>query len=96
LPKIESAYGGVKVTFQRNNVNSGQTSSQTGSQTSYYRILEIIKKNSKVTTDEMACETGISPRMVAKHLKRLKSEGLISRKGGRFGGEWIIIEDKGL
>ena len=106
MPKIESAYGGVKVTFQRNNVNSGQvstqtgsqtssqTSTRTGSQTSYYRILDIIKKNSKVTTAEMASEIGISPRMVAKYLKKFKSDGLIIRKGGRFGGEWVILREK--
>jgi len=57
-------------------------------------ILELIKKNSKITIAEIAREIGISNRMIAKYLKRFQDDGLVKRKGGRFGGEWIILEEQ--
>ena len=100
MPVIESADGGVRVTFQRNNANGSQTgsqtSSQTGSQTPSNQILKMISDNPKVTRKQMSSELGISDRMVAKYLKKLQDNGIVRREGGKFGGEWVIIDTEDL
>ena len=53
MPKIENAFGGVRVTFKRNNVNIAQTGGQTGGQTSGQTtidiVLDLIRKDPTIT-----------------------------------------------
>ena len=44
----------------------------------------------------MSSELGISDRMVAKYLKKLQDNGIVRREGGKFGGEWVIIDTEDL
>lgn len=54
-------------------------------------IVELIHDNSCVTTMEMASLLGIGRSAVAKHLKRLKDEGVVVRVGPDKGGHWEIV-----
>ena len=40
----------------------------------------------------IAQELGISPKGVEKHIKKLKEEKLLERKGGRAHGVWVLLE----
>ena len=71
-----------------------QTSSQTGSQTTYHRILNALKMNPLTTREQIAIEIGISERMVAKYIKEFQENGIVKRRGGRFGGYWEVFENK--
>ena len=97
MPKIENAYGGVKVTFQRKNVNSGQTGGQTSGQTSGQTTKDIIyslmKKNSEITRAEIVKVTGKSQSYIQRCIETLKKENKIRRIGSKtFGGHWETIE----
>ena len=71
-----------------------QTGSQTGSQTTYHRILNALKMNPLTTREQIAIEIGISERMVAKYIKEFQENGIVKRRGGRFGGYWEVFENK--
>ncbi len=73
---------------------SSHTGSQTGSQTTYSRILNTLIDNPLITRKNIAIETGISERMVAKYLKEFQETGIVKRHGGKFGGYWEVLEDK--
>ena len=62
-------------------------------QKSTQKILELIKENPKVTTQEMADTLGIIRRTVTKHIKNLREQGVIKRVGPDKGGHWEVIEE---
>lgn len=54
-------------------------------------ILEMITKDEKVTSTQMAAKLGINRSAVSKHLKKMREEGIIKRDGPDKGGKWVII-----
>ena len=54
-------------------------------------ILRLIRNNPYITSAELGRVTGISERMVRKHIATLKAAGLIKRIGGNKGGHWEIF-----
>lgn len=90
MPTVESVEGGVRVTFQRNNPNSSQKSSQKTSD----KILQMISENPGITRDMLAESAGISSRMVARHLKSLQEQGVLKRIGGRKDGYWEVLSKR--
>ena len=65
---------------------------QKSTQKSTLKILELIKNNPEITTQEMAETIGIIRRTVAKHIKSLQEKGIIKRIGPDKGGHWEVIE----
>ena len=105
-PTIESKQGGVLVTFQRNNVNipkqkpidaenvaeSAQENSQKTQQKTQQKILNLIKRNPNITTQEMSNLIGIDRSNVWRNMKMMQQQGIIRRVGPDKGGHWEIIE----
>ena len=56
------------------------------------RIISEIKKNPKITSEELAKIVGISSRKIRDNIKKLKEEGIVKRIGGRKEGYWEITE----
>ena len=54
-------------------------------------ILEMITKNSKVTSTQMAQNLGINRSAVSKHLKKMQEDGIIKREGPDKGGQWVVL-----
>jgi len=54
------------------------------------KILQSIKKNPKITSEELAEVVGISSRKIRENIRKLKDEGLIKRMGGRKEGYWEV------
>ena len=71
-------------TLQGSNVEAIQKSTQ--------KILDLIRENPYVTTQEMADSIGIIRRTIAKHIKSLQEKGIIKRIGPDKGGYWKVIE----
>ena len=107
MPNIEDVEGGVKVTFQRNNVsNSGKNelpvklpkglsdklSNRLSNTTTSICMFIVSDKN--ISRKELAEKTGISTTAVQKHLNKLKSLGIIKRIGSAKNGHWEVIDDK--
>ena len=54
------------------------------------RLVEMMRKNPKVTLAEMGAELGISRSAIQKHILRLKDAQLVRRIGPDKGGEWKV------
>ena len=75
-------------TLQGSEIDTTQKSTQKSTQ----RILDLIRENPYVTTQEMADSIGIIRRTVAKHIKSLQEKGIIKRIGPDKGGHWEVVE----
>lgn len=60
------------------------------SQTSQ-KIIELIKENPNISTQEMADYIGFDRRNIARQIKKLQYKGIISRIGPDKGGYWEIL-----
>lgn len=58
-------------------------------------IIEAIKGNGYITIAEMAELTGLSVEGVKYHIKTLKSDGVLERRGAKKNGIWIISSPVG-
>ncbi|MCL2556977.1 MAG: winged helix-turn-helix domain-containing protein, partial [Treponema sp.] len=56
------------------------------------KILDIIKKDPKISIRGIADLIGVSPATVKDQLNRMKDNNLIARDGPNRGGSWKIIE----
>lgn len=54
------------------------------------RIVSLLKKNAKITQNEIAKTLGISRQAVQKHLANLKLTGRLQRIGPDKGGHWEV------
>ena len=55
-------------------------------------IVEMIRRDSAVTTETLATTLNISKRTVLRRLEELKKLGSIHRTGPRKGGKWEVVE----
>ncbi|MEE3435163.1 MAG: HTH domain-containing protein [Treponema sp.] len=62
------------------------------SQKSSQKIIEMIKQNSEITTQEMADNLGITRRAVAKSIAKLQEQGVVRRVGADKGGHWEVLD----
>ena len=53
-------------------------------------ILEALKRNPRMTGDELAKATGFSVSMIKKSMVKLQEMGLIKRAGSKRYGYWIL------
>ena len=65
-------------------------SAQKSVQKSVQKIISIIKGNPNITTQEIADLLGINRSGVARHIKKLREQGIIRRIGPDKGGHWEI------
>jgi ATP-dependent DNA helicase RecG len=56
------------------------------------KILEIIKRDDKISYDDMADILEMSRRGIAKQIKKLQDEGRLHRVGPDKGGHWEVTE----
>ncbi|MFZ3114295.1 MAG: HTH domain-containing protein [Syntrophales bacterium] len=59
------------------------------------RIIELLRQDSSITTEELGKTIGISKRAVLKQIDKLKEQGRLRRIGPARGGHWEVVE-KGL
>lgn len=58
------------------------------------RILELLRAEPKLTRNDLALRTGITPHGVKYHLARLKKAGLLRRVGSDRAGHWEALDTK--
>ena len=59
------------------------------------RILELLRAEPKLTRNDLAVRTGITPDGVKYHLARLKKAGLLRRVGSDRAGHWEVLGVRG-
>ena len=73
-------------------VESTPKGSPVGSSKTEERIIDIIRRDPKISTMNVGKKLGISKRAVLKQIAKLKEEDRIIRIGPAKGGRWKIIE----
>lgn len=56
-------------------------------------ILEMIRLSATVTLPEIALKLSLGIRTIKTEIKTLQDEGILSRKGGRKEGKWVINDN---
>ena len=56
------------------------------------KIVDMMKRNSKITLDEIADTLFISQRAVEKQVQKLRESNKIIRAGGDKGGYWVVLQ----
>ena len=97
LPKfnvvgVEGVYISAGDDEESRNEIGGQTSGQTSGQTTIDEVFRLIRENPNITRKSLSETLGIATSAVQKHINHLKSEGIIRRVGGDFGGYWEITK----
>jgi len=57
-------------------------------------IVDAMRKNNKITQQELAKLIGVSDTTIGNNTKYLQEKGIIKRLGPRKGGYWEIIQDQ--
>lgn len=102
IPIIESADGGVRVTFKRNNpvheqdfldtdTKSREDGREKSREKSREKIIRILSSTPNATASDLAEQLGISVKGVEKQIGILKKQGIIRRVGPDKGGHWEVI-----
>lgn len=104
MPKIEDVEGGVRVTFQRNNVVKTTTENATENATdiatenatvklnkTQEKIMTILHVDKFATYDVIAKQLGVERTTVWRNIKKLQEIGRLRRIGGDNGGYWEEI-----
>ena len=55
------------------------------------KILDLVRQNPKITTEELAKATGLSSVGVRYNLNKLKKENVLKRIGPDKGGHWEVL-----
>ena len=53
-------------------------------------ILDCMIRNSRITTAQIAMETGFSKVTAQRAIDAMRKAGIISRQGSNSGGQWVI------
>ena len=101
VPIYKEEMGGMSVYIKRrvSNVNSNEVSqkmSQKMSQKTSQKIIDMIKENPYISTQDMANIIGIDRRNIARNIKKLQANGIVKRIGPDKGGYWEIVNYKDL
>lgn len=57
------------------------------------KILQLIRKKERITTNELAIQLNISQRKIEENLKKLKDAGKLVRVGSSKSGYWKVNRD---
>ena len=57
-------------------------------------IINLIRKNSRITTNELSIAINISQRKIKENIRKLKEKGIIKRIGNTKSGHWVVLDNK--
>ncbi|ODS42668.1 MAG: hypothetical protein MSIBF_05030 [Candidatus Altiarchaeales archaeon IMC4] len=58
------------------------------------KLIQLIKEDPKITTEELSKKTGLSIKGIEWNIKKLKDEKILERIGHAKGGRWEIVITK--
>ncbi|MDY6006315.1 MAG: winged helix-turn-helix transcriptional regulator [Parabacteroides sp.] len=53
-------------------------------------IVDEVRRNPSITTNEMAQKTGVKFRTLQRYISQLRTLGILVREGGRKDGYWMV------
>ena len=78
-------------TTEKSSQETSLKASLKASQKTSQKIIELVKENANISTQEMAERIGIDRRNVTRAIHKLREAGIIHRVGPDKGGHWEII-----
>lgn len=97
-PDITYDFGGLMMTFKADlNLLIGESSpkgSPKSSPKTEDQIIELMRSNPSISTEEIGNRIGITKRAVLKQVEKLKLKGKVERIGPAKGGYWKIVGEK--
>ena len=84
----------VEENVEKEGIETSQKTLQKTPQKTPQKIVDLIKKNPNITTQEMAAIIGIDRSNIARSIKKLQERGVVRRVGPDKGGHWEVIENK--
>lgn len=54
------------------------------------RIFDVLSQNDEITVSAISDAVSLSKRTIIDYIDYMKSSGILTREGGRFGGKWVI------
>ena len=88
VPVYKEEMGGMSVYIKRRVSN---VSSKEASQKMSQKIIDLIKEDPNISTQDMADIIGIDRRNIARNLKKLQENGIVKRIGPDKGGYWEVV-----
>lgn len=82
----------VRLRYQTGTRQVPDRSQRTTTTEKQEEVLDLIRKNPKITRKEIASVLKISEGASKKFVDALKKKGIIQRIGGDFGGYWEILK----
>jgi ATP-dependent DNA helicase RecG len=73
-------------------VNIVPKSSPKSSPKTEQQIIELMRENALITTEQLGAALGITKRAVLKQIGKLKDQGRLQRVGPARGGHWEVLE----
>ena len=73
-------------------VNIASKSSPKSSSKTELQIIELMRENASITTEQLGEALGITKRAVLKQIEKLKDQGRLQRVGPARGGHWEVLE----
>ena len=55
-------------------------------------IIRLLQENPSLSVRVLAEKIGISARVTERHISKLKSEEILTRKGATKNGQWVVVE----
>ena len=90
MPKDDSFPDELTVSDQNNvGKTSGKVLSSVGKTSG--KIIKVIRDRETITIPELANLIGVTERSVERNIRKLQSDGLLKRIGGRKQGHWEVI-----
>ena len=72
-------------------VNIAAKSSPKSSPKTELQIIELMRENASITTEQLGEALGITKRAVLKQIEKLKDQGRLQRVGSARGGHWEVL-----
>ena len=88
---VTLSYSQQKTSIEQVPDNGGVNVTENVTENRADRIIEFIRKNPFITTEEMSRILKVSRRTVIRDMEQLKKEKRVSYEGSSKGGRWIII-----
>jgi predicted HTH transcriptional regulator len=82
-----------KICDETGKVSGGTNVTRNVTKTRKEIILELIKKNNRTTTGEIASILNVSRMTIAREIAELKKQGILVHQGSSKGGFWEIVSE---
>ena len=90
VPVIEEIANGFQIIFYKSREKSREKSRDKSREKTSDLILLLIKEDKHITQKIMAEKLGLSVKAIEKNISKLKTNGILIRKGGKKIGSWEI------